>query len=326
MMDQDVARIRRLIVDLDPFSRATISRHELSGRNRIYRVDLRDRDLFVKLPGDERYMELQREPIVLGALASRFRHMPAVLATSTDPPAVAIALVDNAETVGVLAGRDPARALSCLAGLAGPLAELHSCPVVVGDAPRVTTPLDPIWYQEWLQASAGARSFVRKAQASPAISSASARALSHSGTRGLIHGDLKSDNVLVVGDRTFLIDFELAGDGEILSDISAVLGSLVTVWLDQLDVTNDASQLSWAAESELDFDDVVIAAREFIQHYEEAVGSEMDESSLADALVLWLVSRGYAASSFHVFPPPSAWLMLQVAHNIAKKGYPFGRP
>lgn len=316
---QDGPAIRRLLRSIDPHAHARITRHELSGRNRIYLVDLIGRTAIVKLPGDRRFEALGRESSVLSVLSGNYPFMPEVLATSADPPAVAIQYLSHVEPLHGLASRDPGRAIEEFVKLARPLAVLHTLAVRLDAAPRTMSSLDPVWHAEWLNAGPASREFIRKAQKSVAISRSCQQGLAFKSPEGLIHGDIKADNVLISDHGPLLIDFEMSGLGRTIDDLSAVLGSLLSIWVDQLGLVDGDSAKDWISGAALEFTTIDAAWSRFIGDYQQAAGTApIADQAVTDGVVLWLVSRAYAECTFRRRVPVRAWLFLQIAHNLAR--------
>jgi aminoglycoside phosphotransferase (APT) family kinase protein len=82
---------------------------------------------------------------------------------------------------------------------------------------------------EWL--SAGARDLIRGVQAMPDIRERLEGLRAGWRGAGLVHGDLRWDNVIADGAAAVrLVDWELAGRGDPAWDVGSVLGQLISDW------------------------------------------------------------------------------------------------
>jgi hypothetical protein len=308
-----------------------MKRHASSGRYQVFVIELEARSLqlFVKFAPDRSLMEWQLQRETIKFLADLFPDMPKVLIAPVEEPLIAFEYLPHAASLASLADD---LALLHLQRLSLPISRLHA----LADFPNAKSffalsnspMLSPIWLREWAQASPAARVFTQRLQGSKPLHDACTRARAIRSPAGFIHGDIKLDNILIDHGNLFLIDFETAGLGGIARDISAVLGSMLWLWLKTVRIDSDG-MISEFDESlhNVRLADVQHAAELFLTSYfDESKGSPLYERQISDTLAEWLVGRGYAQCSYQLTPPASSWLMLQLAHNIALGLFPFVMP
>jgi serine/threonine protein kinase len=327
MAQREWHHIRQLIAENTGYTgEIVIKGYRSSGRSRLVTAELRSqrRSLIVKMAdhGDEP----AREAEMIDFVCRNFRHTPNIVFVSRELSTFAAEFLPLATTLVPLLSQ---AALAALASLGEPLAALHRMVDTEDRPPHESRPvaanLDPVVLGEWMQASPAAKAFIRKAQESHAVRAALARvARNTQSPEGFIHGDLKLDNILIGYGRPLLIDFELAGTGPIVRDLAAVLGSMLHIWVRTLKIGESEIVREADEDGSVLLSQVQGTASEFLAGYCAHYGvAQVRDIGLSDALVQWLIGRAYADCFYETVAPPTAWVMLQVAHNIARGYYPF---
>ena len=143
----------------------------------------------------------------------------------------------------------------------------------------------------------------------------------------LIHGDVKSENVLVLpGGEIRLVDWELAQPGDPAWDLAGGLQNLLLLWIQSMPGEASLGVAERALAAELPLAHVQVAARAFWQSYRKAVGQT--ESLGALELLDDLGIRGVTFSAARLLQgayehgqlfdrlPSEAVMMVQMAANI----------
>lgn len=228
----------------------------------------------------------------------------------------------EARTIQLMAVEEPAEAIVCLASLAPSLATLHSQRVPLAPAAKAELPsLDPIPVEVWHQTSAAAQELTRVVQASPLLGQTLTKVAEMSTPMGLIHGDLKIDNVLVRPDGTFLlVDWECGGTGAISMDLGAVLGSMICIWVDNMAIDDETELPDWIENGIVPFDCLKRSASRFLATYGDAMnGLEMPVPTLSEInahVVAWLTARSWADSLQATALLPQLYLRVAVALGL----------
>ena len=323
-LDRDGAR--RLLQPRFPEGQFDVAFQPASGRNRLF---------VARNPASGRALLLKQS-------ASMARHTGEAWATSYPPLTritpdvafvdensrlIAFEYEDHAQSLRDISLAEPADGLDAWASFGSILGLVHSQD---GDfAPssdwRSAYPsLDPIAIQTWLHASAGARQYVREVQLQSELVDNFEAVRRGIGPFGLIHADIKADNLLLAEQRPLLLDWELAGVGPLALDVGGSLGSILVTWVRGLLIDSDTSIAQWIADGAVPFDAVQRSAASFISEYLASLSPEIRPPSL-DAVVqhtsAWLVGRTWAEATRSVQLTARGRVHLLVAENLLHRPF-----
>ena len=305
-------RIRAAIAAAGASEPLRISDHLRSGRNQIFNVAGAGRSWIAKRTASpaEAWFATTIGPGVQWVAPS---------VAVEDPHLVITERIDECPTAHQLSATDPHAALDTLASLAGPLAELHAWPTG-DDAPQSTAALpelDPIHIGALIDSTEPARELLRRLHRRDALRSAMRATYAAEGPAGLIHGDLKIDNVLCTPRTPTIIDWELCGIGPLAWDLGSVVGSMLAMWIDSADLTR-SGPAAWLAAAAVPYAEVNAAARRFMGTYQDAYAERApDPQTIAAAAATWLVARSWAESLQRLTIDPRLLLRLVVAEGAA---------
>lgn len=156
---------------------------------------------------------------------------------------------------------------------------------------------------------------LRLLQAEPHVNVALRRLRDDWRPSAVVHGDVKSDNVLLQDGQAYLIDWELAGVGDPAWDCGAFLGSLLFRWAESMRSGTRAGDPS-----------VLAAARLFWTAYAEvrSVDAAFDadaEQALAFRWAgYWLVHRVFAILPLRRAVAPLDLTALHLAGHLLREG------
>lgn len=285
-----------------------VEEHPRAGRNRLFLVETADgRQWLAKqsltFPHAEAwfYREAGRHHFAA----------PHCLLADVENDVVVIEYLSPATPLDRIARENLAAALECLPNLANALATLHGTLAEVSEVPVSPTAfpeLDPIEVQFWLDLSPGARDLVAGLQRNPKLSGALRRALEGPGTLGLIHGDLKLDNILLHAGTPCLVDWECCGRGSIETDLGAVIGSFIMVWTDHW--------LDRIGSRGTSLDQILSACGHFLDIYAGRRHLDLDRDHLAAGVAAWIVGRTWVESTFSRRAVPSHAIRLLIAEDL----------
>lgn len=306
-------RIREALTAAGVSEPVALADHPRSGRNQI-----------VEVTGDGRAWIAKRtqapaEAWFAATVAPSVSWAPRCVPVE-DPDLVIVERLTDAATVHELAGSDPDAALDALVDLAEPLAELHAWPTDDDTPPCAAAlpELDPVNVVAVIDATEPAREVLRRLHRRDALREAMRRTYVVEEPIGLIHGDLKSDNVLVAAGTPTLIDWELCGTGPLAWDLGSVVGSMLAMWVDSADLdAPDAG--AWLAGAAVPYEQVADASRRFTERYRVAArGPVPDPGAIAAAAATWLVARAWAESLQRLTVDPRLLLRLVVAEGAVR--------
>jgi hypothetical protein len=303
-------RIRAVVAAAGVAGPVTVTDHPRSGRNRLYDVTGDGRAWIAKQSASPTESWFAR------TVAPGVGWVPPSLVAGAD-----LVLSERAEglpTALELAGRDRVAALEALADLAMPLAELHAWPT--GDdvpASAAAIPqLDPVHVGVLVDSTEAARELLRRFHRRDALRDAMRVTRNSPGPTGLIHGDLKADNVLCAPGSPTIIDWELCGIGPFAWDLGSVVGSMLAMWIETADLTAPRPR-DWLDRATLPYAAVVRAARRFVSDYERAASAPVPRpATTAAAAAAWLVARSWAESLQTMRVDPRLLLRLVVAEAV----------
>lgn len=222
-------------------------------------------------------------------------------------------------------GSNSVALLSHLAKLAIPLASLHSRVLSHHEIPSALLPmpvLDPVDIRALVDWSPAAQEIAQMVQHRPVLTEALNSARREVEPRGLIHADIKTDNVLVRDDVPLLIDWELCGRGPLAWDLGAVLGSMLTTWLDSLEMNDQTSVAAWIERAEVPFPYLSLCARAFLTTYRAAMGradaSVPSLKTISSFTAAWTCARTWAEALRYTQLTARHHLRLIVAENLVQ--------
>lgn len=287
--------LRRILTRSGLPAPLVITEHPRSGRNRLFVVTGEDRRWFAKAAASATESWFYTE------VGPHLTWVPA--ATPVDDPTLVLTEhLDGLPTVQDVEEADPGAAMAALVALAPALAELHTWPVPrPHDVPAAAPPLpqlDPIHAAVWLDSPASSRQLLERLHRRELLCGALRDAGAGVGPQGLIHGDLKIDNVLCAPAGPVVLDWELAGHGAVGWDLGSVVGSILALWVAGLDI-DGAGPEAWLETGSVPYAEVCAAVRQLVADYRKhARGQVPSRSMLATYTAAWMVGRSWADSLF----------------------------
>lgn len=283
-----------------------VTAHQRSGRNQIFVLSTScKRNLLLKQ---------SRTPIEAMIL-------------SNPPPGAAVPLVAEIESKRVLFEMHAhSRTLLDVTGsisewtliltkLASKLPQMHGWPIH-----QFATRVDVAWprfstvlWEDFVTFTPAAKQLVALLQERPLLTEAADRLLEASGS-SLVHGDLKPDNVLLVGDDIRLIDWELCGLGDPLIDIGAILGMLVSC---VVDVPSESDKQSIIAMKTPETNQLAQAFESILRGYSDG-GGDVVLLDAVRACAVWLVARAWTISMHERVLGYQARICVVMAHRLLR--------
>ena len=308
--------LRRLLVRSGLPEPLALTEHPRSGRNQLFTVAAGDRRWFAKIAASS------TESWFYDVVGAHLPWVPAALPVD-DPSVVVTEHLDHLPTVQDREQEDPRGAMAVLVALAPALAELHAWPLPPdGNAPAATPPLpelDPIHASVWLDSPASSRRILERLHPRDLLCGAFRDASAGIGPAGMIHGDLKVDNVLCGPAGPVVLDWELAGRGPIGWDLGSLVGSIVALWVAGLDI-DGAGPEAWLDSGSVPYAEVGDTVRQLVAGYRvhAAPGTVPSRSILAAYTVAWIVGRTWVESLFSPKVNPRHLLRLVVAEGLVR--------
>lgn len=285
-----------------------ITEHIRSGRNRLYLIDgLEGKSWMAKqnlvFSGSEAWF-YSNAAIHVGAA-------PACLFAEPLADLVVMEHLADTRTLYQEAWADASSTYLAFENLAPALVRLHSMATSVPDIPSVHLPfprLDPIDIRFWVTSSPAACTLITYVQERARLNEAFHHALDGAGPQGLVHGDLKLDNVLTSSDGCVIIDWECCGWGSLGWDLGALVGSMITLWVDLFSLRARGPINGSINGNALPLDDLQRVVRRFLGHYLEHAGRcglfAPDRECVAVHSAAWIVGRTWAeATQMHQLAP-----------------------
>ncbi|HKI02260.1 MAG TPA: phosphotransferase [Thermoanaerobaculia bacterium] len=140
-------------------------------------------------------------------------------------------------------------------------------------------------------------------------------------TETVIHGDIKSDNVLVLPDGVRLVDWELAQAGDPAWDVAGALQDFVLFWVFSMPVGGGMSAEEMAAAARFPLAVLQPAIRAFWRGYRAAAGlaGEAANAVLGRAVpfsAARLIQSAYELAHDSAALPAHSVLLLQISANL----------
>jgi len=311
----DARSLRRRLVRHGFPADVVVSEHPRSGRNHLFVVAGGSRRWFAKCCASPTEAWFYRE------VGPAFGWVPGAVPTG-DPTITLIDYVEDAETVLDVARRDPAEALAALGTVSSLLADLHGwTPPPDGAAtPRAVPALpqiDPVHVSLWLDGTEASIHLLRSFHARPLLRDALRAAIAGAGPVGVIHGDLKGDNILCAPQGPMVVDWELAGTGPVSWDVGSIIASAIAIWADSVDLL--APQSAWFASASVPYRDLCDLADEVVTAYRErGLLDAACHSSVVASAAAWLVVRSWAECQFANQVDPRHLLRLILAEGLVR--------
>ncbi len=283
-------------------SRLVVRRHSQSGRNRLYVCDEQAGPKWlVKQVGPRADSDTSGELWFYRTYSKLYPFTPQPVLVDPRKRVVVVEYLNDAISIQDLLSRDPNRALQKLAEAAEPLAALHTLSVPQAASSRgsdVFPELDPVLFDLWARSGGPAREIVTSLQQRPRLAEAYRRARAGEEPMAVIHGDIKPDNILVIGDRLCLIDWEMAGVGPVGWDLGAILGAILILWVDRLALGAETPLDRWVSDGGVDFQSVHVMAGKFMRDYLRAMAAARRSLPTRETVVrhtaAWMVGRTWA--------------------------------
>lgn len=133
----------------------------------------------------------------------------------------------------------------------------------------------------------------------------------------LIHGDLKSDNILCTQSEQFLIDWEVGGIGDPRWDVGSILGDALAAWVGSMDLKGPGGLPSWIKSAVPQIDCLRDELRALLQAYESV--SSLAPSDLVDVLgyaAVFLLQRVCSSAMYGNELSATALALLQLASTL----------
>ncbi|HWJ42808.1 MAG TPA: phosphotransferase [Solirubrobacterales bacterium] len=301
---------------LHPTEEVDTAPHPRSGRNRIgVRRRAGGREL---VKSSSQPQEVWAEGWFYAAHGS-YPFAPRCIELDEPRRTVVLELLPGATDAMALGISEPDRALWALVVLAQPLAILHARPP--GPDPPAGQPVLP---PVALPPAAEVQSSTPALMACLADVQARPRLVEgyESWRRALVatsltHGDVKLDNVIVVGEEVYLTDWELSGRGDPSVDVGGVVGSMVCVWISALDLSSDGDPERWVTGAALPFR----LLRQALVAFADAYGGA-GRTGLREVLGwggFWLVSRALSEASLSPAYEPATMLKVRLADSLLNR-------
>ena len=310
-----VRSLRRHLAKTGLPPRPRITEHPRSGRNR----------LFVVSGGGRRWLAkaslFQAESWFYDEVGPRLDWVPGSVPV-TNPNLVLIDYHDGLPSIHDVSRDKPSEAIGMLVGLAPALAQLHGWPVdgTAGEVPAgvpAMPQLDPVHVSAWTDSSAASQYFLGALHQRERLCQVLHEAGAGAGPQGLIHGDLKADNVLWSSGEPLVLDWELCGRGYVGWDLGAVIGSILAIWIEG--VRLEAPREAWFDEAAVPFAEVSDAACQFLTDYGGQAPATMPSRAVVVAYTAsWLLGRAWAESRFGRQVNPRHLLRLVIAEGLVR--------
>ena len=238
--------------------------------------------------------------------------------------------LDGLPSVHEVSRDQPNEAIEMLVSLAPMLAQLHGWPSdgELHAAHPSLPELDPVPVATWIDSSEASRHVLRSLQRRDLLCRAFREASSGIGPRGLIHGDLKGDNVLWSSTEPVVLDWELCGRGFIGWDVGSVIGSMLVIWMEGMQLDGPRPD-AWFDEAVVPYPEVCGAARRFLADYRRHAHHPVPSPAVVVTYTAtWLTAWAWIESLFARQVDPRHLLRLVIAEGLVRNPHALlgGRP
>lgn len=199
---------------------------------------------------------------------------------------------------------DKRKIIHLLSSTALHLSQLHNMPMINFDnrKAKVFLPkIDPIEIEVWQSASPALQKLIRLLQKQGIISIINSKIDKQKPITCLIHGDLKLDNIMMNDGSIIILDWELCGMGELSWDLGAIIGSMILIWIDDLNIEDVHNRLLWEKNTEIEFDFIKTNINNFLRNYLELSNNFIKHSLSLDFIVphicMWIIMRTWAEAT-----------------------------
>ncbi|GAA1005112.1 hypothetical protein Aple_036150 [Acrocarpospora pleiomorpha] len=229
---------------------------------------------------------------------------PACLLVAEAEDVVVLEYVD-AVPLHQIALTEPESTLALMPELATALARLHlrsghdaaATPRAILPLP----PLDPVDLDVLMVVSAATLDIIERVQSRNTLTAAVESALAGPGPQGLVHADLKLDNILRPrpDGGIVVVDWELGGMGPTGWDIGCVVGAMLALWCSHLALDSATDPADWIDSGAVPFESVQLAACSFMEAYlKEMRGAAVaDFGQVTTFIAANLVARTFSEST-----------------------------
>lgn len=318
-----------------------------SGRNRNYAVHLREGGIFVKQSGAELSSDgyLLRELSIYQSISQRIAAgslddiLPRLIDYDPQDEVILFELV-RGDGVADLIYSNPTKISATATAVGRALAGIHDAFELYPDGKNISLPNIPLsdaftslpglcYPGPGLLATASAAQLeiCHILQQSEPLQSTLARAAQLWRRSTLIHGDLRSENIIVSTHRggetcIVLVDLELGGVGDPAWDLACMFADMAMFWACSIQVSGTKSFSEMAAHAEIPLARlrplVVDLWKAYVEfRKKEPQSPEVLLSRIASQCVSRLVQRVFEQSTRGKNLTNQAILMLQIAENIA---------
>lgn len=275
-----------------------LTEHNLSGRNKLYVVkDDNSQTWLLK-----KHLHTPYE-IWFYESYPNYSQKPKMLMVDKKNNLIGLKFYAESHTLYEINGQSQERCLQLLSSTAIDLSELHNLPIdkAKHNAHLFLPDIDPVNIEFWQSASPALKKMIYLLQNQGSISHIKFVTRNQKPIRGLIHGDLKLDNILVVNESLVYIDWELCGIGDLSWDVAAIIGSMVIIWLDSLDIDDGDDPYVWEKSSGIRFELLNETVNNFLKIYlgniNTKVRKQLTINHIISNTILWLIMRTWAEAS-----------------------------
>lgn len=241
----------------------------------------------------------------------------------SDPAVTLIDYLDGVPSLLDVARAQPQAALSVLVALAPLLAHLHAWSAATPGGPvpaaaPALPDLNPVHVSAWLDGTQSSCHLLHSIHSREVLSRTLRAGVAGMGPVGLIHGDLKVDNILCRAGEPVVIDWELSGHGHVAWDLGSVLGSILAIWIDGVDFDGSTPAM-WLEETLVPYAAIREAACQLLADYRKHAEHQVPSmSAVVSYAATWLVVRSWAESLFSLYVNPRHLLRLVVAEGLVR--------
>jgi hypothetical protein len=316
----DASRVAAILGRYSGGAEVSVAEHVQSGRNRLFLAESSGGQSWI---AKQNQADFDSEAWFYEHAAETFGAAPRCLLADTMARTVILEQVPVARTLHEISVSDPLGVLGMASVLAPILAQLHGTKFLSPPPAQCVLPeLDPVDMYSLATASPAAVDLLQRVQARPQLAGVLQKAREQLGPKGLIHGDLKIDNILWSPTGYHFIDWELCGLGPLGWDFGALLGSLVCLWIDGLAIDESGEIEQWVAGGEIPFEILHKAVGTFIENYNEGADIGVpDRESLAVHVAAWIVGRVWAEAALGRRLSARQLVRLVVAESLAAEPY-----